>query len=85
MSISNKRLYPPHLKAEKMGVIEAINTTGDGGFEERDKRMLVAKNTELFDYVVNSYGKFRQGEGRCKRCVRPLKSWTPCARQLDAV
>ena len=79
---------------EKVGVIEAINKIGHGGFNERDKRMLVAiadevglavKNAKLFDYVVNSYCKIRQGAGSCKGCVRPLKSWTPCARQLDPV
>ena len=74
--------------------MEAINKIGRGGFDEKDKRMLVAiadevrlavKNAELFDYVINSYCKIRQGEESCKGCVRPLKSWTPCARQLDPV
>jgi len=77
---------------EKVGVIEAINKVGSDYFEETDKRMLIAiadevglavKNARMFDYVVNSYCKLRQGLSSCKGCVRPLKTWTPCARQLD--
>ena len=79
---------------EKVGVIEAINKVGENGFSEIDKRILIAiadevglavKNARMFDYVVNSYCKIRQGQMSCKGCVRPLKSWTPCARQLDVV
>lgn len=77
---------------EKVGVIEAINKVGEIGFSEQDKRTLMAiadevglavKNARMFEYVVNSYCKIRQGQMSCKGCVRPLKSWTPCARQLD--
>ena len=79
---------------EKVGVIEAINKVGSDHFDESDKRMLIAiadevglavKNARMFDYVVNSYCKMRQGQMSCKGCVRPLKSWTPCARQLELV
>jgi hypothetical protein len=79
---------------EKVGVIEAINKVGENGFSEADKRILMAiadevglavKNARMFDYVVNSYCKIRQGLMSCKGCVRPLRSWTPCARQLDGV
>jgi hypothetical protein len=75
-----------------VGVIEAINKIGENGFSKADKRILLAiadevdlavKNARVFDYVVNSYCKIRQGQMSCKGCVRPLKSWTPCARQLD--
>jgi len=77
---------------EKVGVIEAINKVGETGFSEADKRVLMAiadevglavKNARMFEYVVNSYCKIRQGLMSCKGCVRPLRSWTPCARQLD--
>jgi GAF domain-containing protein len=80
--------------AEKVGVIEAINKVGEGGFSELDKKILMAiadevglavKNARMFDYVVNSYCKIRQGQMSCKGCVRPLRSWTPCAGQLDLV
>ena len=79
---------------EKVGVIEAINKVGENGFSEHDKRILMGiadevglavKNARMFEYVVNSYCKIRQGQMSCKGCVRPLKSWTPCARQLDGV
>jgi hypothetical protein len=79
---------------EKVGVIEAINKVGENGFSEADKRILLAiadevglavKNARMFEYVVNSYCKIRQGQMSCKGCVRPLRSWTPCARQLDGV
>ena len=79
---------------EKVGVIEAINKVGENGFSEHDKRILMGiadevglavKNARMFDYVVNSYCKIRQGQMSCKGCVRPLRSWTPCARQLDGV
>ena len=76
---------------ETVGVIEAINKIGKDGFDEEDKRLLTAiadevalaiKNARLFDYVVDSYCKMRQGQNSCKGCKRPLKSWTPCAIQL---
>jgi len=76
---------------ETVGVIEAINKIGKDGFDEEDKRLLTAiadevalaiKNAKLFDYVVDSYCKIRQGLNSCKGCKRPLKSWTPCAIQL---
>ena len=77
---------------ETVGVVEAINKIGDGGFSEEDKQLLSAiadevalaiKNARLFDYVVDSYCKIRQDQPSCKGCKRPLKSWTPCARQLE--
>jgi hypothetical protein len=76
---------------ETVGVIEAINKIGKDGFDEEDKRLLTAiadevalaiKNARLFDFVVDSYCKIRQGQSSCKGCKRPLKSWTPCAIQL---
>ncbi|MBC2712488.1 MAG: GAF domain-containing protein [Desulfosarcina sp.] len=82
---------PIILGEEKVGVIEAINKIGKDGFDEKDKRMMVAisdevglavKNARMFEYVVDSYCKIRRGEMSCKGCVRPLRSWTPCAKQL---
>jgi transcriptional regulator with GAF, ATPase, and Fis domain len=76
---------------EVIGVIEAINKIGKRGFDEGDKRVLTAiadevalaiKNARLFDYVIDSYCKIRQGQLSCKGCKRPLKSWTPCAIQI---
>jgi hypothetical protein len=79
---------------EAIGVIEAINKIGGDGFDREDEQMLTAiadevalavKNAKIFDYVVDSYCKIRQGENSCKGCIRPLKSWTPCIRQLDII
>ncbi|MDH3929709.1 MAG: GAF domain-containing protein [Deltaproteobacteria bacterium] len=79
---------------EVIGVIEAINKIGNDGFDQEDERMLLAiadevalavKNAKIFDYVVDSYCKIRQGLHSCKGCERPLKSWTPCVRQLDMI
>jgi transcriptional regulator with GAF, ATPase, and Fis domain len=76
---------------EVIGVIEAINKIGKRGFDEDDKRVLMAiadevalaiKNARLFDYVIDSYCKIRQGQLSCKGCKRPLKTWTPCAIQI---
>jgi hypothetical protein len=77
---------------EVVGVIEAINKIGDDGFDKEDAQILAAiadevalavKNARLFDYVVDSYCKIRQGLSSCKGCERPLKSWTPCIRFLE--
>ena len=77
---------------ETVGVIEAINKIGDDGFNKEDAQILSAiadevalavKNARLFDCVVDSYCKIRQGLHSCKGCERPLKSWTPCVRHLE--
>jgi putative methionine-R-sulfoxide reductase with GAF domain len=82
---------PVILGEVKVGVIEAINKVGRDRFDEIDKKMLTAiadevglavKDARLFNYVVDSYCKLRQGESSCQGCQRPLKSWTPCAKQL---
>jgi len=76
---------------ESVGVIEAINKFEEKIFDKEDDQILSAiadevamavKNARLFDYVVNSYCKIRQGKNSCKGCKRPLKSWTPCAKHL---
>ena len=77
---------------EVVGVIEAINKLGNKRFDKEDAQILSAiadevalavKHARLFDYVVNSYCKVRQGQGSCKGCERPLKSWTPCVIHLE--
>jgi sigma-B regulation protein RsbU (phosphoserine phosphatase) len=76
---------------ELIGVIEAVNKIGDRVFDKEDEQILSAiadevalavKNARIFDYVVDSYCKLRQGQSSCKDCKRPLKSWTPCALQI---
>jgi len=77
---------------EKVGVINAINKIETNFFDKEDDQVLSAiadevalavKNARLFEYVVNSYCKINQGFNSCKGCKRPLKSWTPCVRQLE--
>jgi hypothetical protein len=76
---------------EVVGVMEAINKVGQNDFNEDDQRLLTViadevalaiKNAKLFDIVVDSYCKIRQGQGSCRGCKRPLRSWTPCAIQM---
>ena len=78
---------------EIVGVIEAINKI-EGQFDKEDGQILAAiadevalavKHTRLFEYVVDSYCKIRQGKGSCKNCKRPLKSWTPCAVRIGKI
>jgi len=77
---------------EKVGVINAINKIDTKNFDKEDDQVLSAiadevalavKNARLFEFVVDSYCKIRQGINSCKGCKRPLKSWTPCVRQLE--
>jgi GAF domain-containing protein len=77
---------------EIVGVINAINKVETKFFDQQDDQILSAiadevalavKNARLFDYVVDSYCKIRQALNSCKGCKRPLKSWTPCVRQLE--
>lgn len=77
---------------EPVGVLNAINKIETNYFDKEDDQILSAiadevayavKNARLFEFVVDSYCKIRQGINSCKGCKRPLKSWTPCARQLE--
>ncbi len=77
---------------EFVGVINALNKVENKFFDKEDDQILSAiadevalavKNARLFDYVVDSYCKIRQGNSSCKGCKRPLKTWTPCVRQLE--
>ena len=76
---------------EPVGILNAINKIETKFFDQNDDQILSAiadevalavKNARLFDYVVDSYCKIRQGKNTCKGCKRPLKSWTPCAKHL---
>ena len=77
---------------EFVGVINALNKVENKVFDQEDDQILSAiadevalavKHARLFEYVVDSYCKIRQGFNSCKGCKRPLKSWTPCVRQLE--
>ncbi|MCJ7542675.1 MAG: GAF domain-containing protein [Desulfobacterales bacterium] len=77
---------------ELVGILNAINKIETKFFDKEDDQIISAiadevalavKNARLFDYVVESYCKIKQGLNSCKGCRRPLKSWTPCVRQLE--
>jgi GAF domain-containing protein len=78
---------------ERIGVLEVINKKNGGAFSDDEHLLLrsiaeeiafAIRNAKIFDYVVNSYCKQRQGQASCKGCTRPLGSWTPCAKYRDA-
>ncbi len=74
---------------EPVGVLEVINKGGGLPFNDDDHLLLhfiadeiafAIRNARIFDYVVNSYCKQRQGLNTCVGCERPLGSWTPCVK-----
>jgi GAF domain-containing protein len=88
----NMMAIPLTAGEEKIGVIEVLNKSGNEPFTD-DERLLqesiaeeiafAIRNARIFEYVVNSYCKQRQGATSCKGCKRPLKSWTPCVKYLE--
>ena len=77
---------------EKVGVLEVLNKADGGSFTVDERLLLVSiadeiafavRNATLFDYIVNTYCKRRQGQNSCKGCERPLGSWTPCMRYRE--
>jgi hypothetical protein len=77
---------------ERVGVLEVLNRIDGGPFTADERLILVSvadeiafavRNAKIFDYVVNTYCKRRQGESSCKGCDRPLGSWTPCMRYRE--
>ncbi|MFH1594924.1 MAG: GAF domain-containing protein [Pseudomonadota bacterium] len=77
---------------EKIGVMEVLNKSGGEPFTDEERLLLdsiaeeiafAIRNARIFEYVINSYCKQRQGEKSCKGCNRPLRSWTPCVKYLE--
>ena len=77
---------------EKIGVLEVLNKENENLFTEEEHMLLLMiaeeiafaiRNAKVFEYVVNSYCKQRQGQAACKGCKRPLGSWTPCAKYRE--
>lgn len=77
---------------EKIGVMEVLNKSGGEPFTDEERLLLdsiaeeiafAIRNAGIFEYVINSYCKQRQGEKSCKGCKRPLRSWTPCVKYLE--
>jgi len=78
---------------ERIGVLEVLNKAGQDRFTEEERLLLLSiaeeiafaiRNANVFEYVVNSYCKQRQGQPSCKGCKRPLGSWTPCVKYREA-
>ncbi len=74
---------------EKIGVLEILNKANGALFSEEDVLFLqpiaeeiafAIRNAMLFEVVVKSYCKQRQGLNSCKDFKRPLGSWTPCVK-----
>jgi GAF domain-containing protein len=78
---------------EWVGILEVLNKADGGPFAEEEHLLLLSiaeeiafaiRNAKVFEYVVNSYCKQRQGQVSCKGCERPLGSWTPCVKYREA-
>jgi len=78
---------------ERIGVLEVLNKADGGDFTEEEHRLLLSiaeeiafavRNAKVFEYVVDSYCKQRQGQHSCKGCKRPLGTWTPCVKYREA-
>jgi GAF domain-containing protein len=89
----NMIVLPLTAGEEKIGVLEVLNKRGGKPFLEEELLLLQSiaeeiafaiRNGKLFEVVVKSYCKQRQGETSCKGCKRPLGSWTPCAKYREA-
>jgi hypothetical protein len=87
----NMITVPLTAAGEKIGVLEILNKT-EGDFLEEDLLFLqtiaeeiafAIRNGKLFEVVVKSYCKIRQGDHSCRGCKRPLGSWTPCVKYRE--
>ena len=89
----NMIVVPLTAGEEKIGVLEVLNKVGGEPFYEWERLMLqniaeeiafAIRNGKMFEVVVKSYCKQRQGLNTCKGCKRPLGSWTPCVKYREA-
>ena len=91
-STRNMIAIPLTAGEERIGVLEVLNKVDGGDFTEEERSLLLSiaeeiafaiRNARIFEYVVGSYCKQRQGQLSCKGCERPLGSWTPCVRYRE--
>jgi hypothetical protein len=89
VSTRNLIAIPLVAGSEPVGILEVINKGGGLPFSDDDHLLLhfiadeiafAVRNARIFEYVVNSYCKQRQGLNTCAGCERPLGSWTPCVK-----
>jgi len=78
---------------EEVGVLEVLNKADGSSFTEKERLLLASmaeeiafaiRNAKVFEYVVNTYCRQRQGQMSCKGCKRPLGLWTPCVKYREA-
>ncbi len=90
---NNMIVIPLTAGEEKIGVLEVLNKVGGEPFYEEERLLLhnlaeeiafAVRNGKMFEVVVKSYCKQRQGLNTCKGCKRPLGSWTPCVKYREA-
>ncbi|MGA3116248.1 MAG: GAF domain-containing protein [Syntrophobacteraceae bacterium] len=92
--VTRNMIVVPLLAGEEaVGVLNVLNKADGQDFTEEEHCGLLAiaeeiafaiRNAKLFEYVVDSYCKQRQGQSSCKGCRRPLGSWTPCVKYREA-
>ena len=91
--VRNMIAVPLTAGTERIGVLEVLNKTNGSPFTEEEHLVLrmmgeeiafAIRNAEVFEYVVSTYCKRRQGETSCRGCDRPLWSWTPCVMYQDS-
>lgn len=91
--VRNMIAIPLTADTERIGVLEVLNKTDGRPFTEEEHLVLRTmgeeiafgiRNAEVFEYVVSTYCKRRQGETSCRGCDRPLWSWTPCVMYQDS-
>jgi hypothetical protein len=89
----NMIVIPLTAGEEKIGVLEVLNKVGGTPFQEGERLALhnfaeeiafAIRNGKMFEVVVKSYCKQRQGLNTCKGCKRPLGTWTPCVKYREA-
>jgi len=89
----NMIVLPLTAGEEKIGVLEVLNKEGNKPFLAEELMLLQSiaeevafaiRNGKLFEVVVKSYCKQRQGLNTCRGCKRPLGSWTPCVKYREA-
>lgn len=87
----NMIVVPLIASGEDVGVLEVLNKVDGRDFTEEElfSLMMIAeeiafaiRNAKIFEYVVDSYCKQRQGL-TCKGCERPLGAWTPCVKYRE--
>ena len=92
-STRNMIAIPLTAGEERIGVLEVLNKADGEDFTEEERLLLLSiaeeiafaiRNAKIFEYVVGSYCKQRQGQLSCRGCERPLGSWTPCVRYRES-